>query len=128
LCNKSDLAIICALELNDSSHKAANRAERDTFLLNACKSAGVPLVQIPARNIYSLNDIREHLAGYIKEEVRPATPEDQKASQEIPKDKLCPKCSSGMVKRVAKQGPNAGKEFWACSAYPKCKQAVAIDA
>lgn len=128
LCDKSDLTIICAVELNDSSHKSTNREERDTFLLNACKSADVPLVQIPARNAYSINDIKEHMAGYIKEEVRLPAPEYQKASQEIPKDKLCPKCSSDMVKRVAKQGPNAGKEFWACSAYPKCKYIEAINA
>ena len=25
-----------------------------------------------------------------------------------------------MIKRVAKKGVNAGKEFWSCSAYPQC--------
>lgn len=33
----------------------------------------------------------------------------------------CPLCSSAMVKRVAKQGKNAGSSFWGCAAYPKCK-------
>jgi restriction system protein len=33
----------------------------------------------------------------------------------------CPKCGSNMVLRTAKRGPNAGKQFWGCSAYPKCK-------
>ena len=33
---------------------------------------------------------------------------------------VCPKCSSEMKKRVARQGANAGKEFWGCVAYPKC--------
>ncbi len=33
---------------------------------------------------------------------------------------VCPKCSSEMKKRVARQGTNAGKEFWGCAAYPKC--------
>ena len=32
----------------------------------------------------------------------------------------CPKCSMKMVKRVARHGTNAGKEFWGCVAYPKC--------
>lgn len=32
----------------------------------------------------------------------------------------CPKCSLEMKKRVARQGTNAGKEFWGCVAYPKC--------
>lgn len=35
--------------------------------------------------------------------------------------KLCKKCGSNMVKRVAKKGPNAGNEFWGCSAFPKCR-------
>ncbi len=32
----------------------------------------------------------------------------------------CPKCGSQMIRRTAKQGPNAGNEFWGCSTYPKC--------
>jgi hypothetical protein len=33
----------------------------------------------------------------------------------------CPKCGSDMVLRTAKKGVNAGKQFWGCSAYPKCR-------
>lgn len=40
---------------------------------------------------------------------------------------LCPKCGSEMKKRVARQGANAGKEFWGCVSYPKCKGTRAID-
>lgn len=32
----------------------------------------------------------------------------------------CPKCGTGMVKRVARKGDNAGKEFWGCPTFPKC--------
>jgi len=35
---------------------------------------------------------------------------------------ICPACSSPMIKRQAKKGPNAGKYFWACSAFPKCRK------
>ncbi len=35
--------------------------------------------------------------------------------------KFCPKCENGMVLRTATKGPGAGKEFWGCSAYPKCR-------
>ncbi len=34
---------------------------------------------------------------------------------------LCPNCHAPMVLRVAKQGEHAGKKFWGCSNYPKCK-------
>jgi hypothetical protein len=40
---------------------------------------------------------------------------------------ICPACNSPMVKRMAKKGPHAGKRFWACSAYPKCRKILAID-
>lgn len=35
---------------------------------------------------------------------------------------LCPKCHKGhLVRRVAKKGSNAGKSFYACDNYPRCK-------
>lgn len=33
----------------------------------------------------------------------------------------CPLCSSAMVKRIARNGSNAGNEFWGCSTFPKCR-------
>jgi len=33
----------------------------------------------------------------------------------------CPKCNSPMAKRTARQGANAGGQFWGCSRYPDCK-------
>ena len=32
----------------------------------------------------------------------------------------CPACGSPMRRRQAKNGPNAGKDFWGCSKYPEC--------
>lgn len=34
---------------------------------------------------------------------------------------ICPQCGSGMVKRTARKGGNAGGEFWGCSKFPECK-------
>ncbi len=33
----------------------------------------------------------------------------------------CPKCGRSMVLRTARQGDNAGNQFWGCSGYPKCR-------
>lgn len=33
----------------------------------------------------------------------------------------CPKCGGDMIRRFAKNGSNAGKEFWSCSSFPMCK-------
>jgi hypothetical protein len=53
----------------------------------------------------------------------PITPEG--AAQE-PTAPVCPKCSSAMVKRQASKGSHTGKFFWACSAFPKCRQVMEI--
>lgn len=46
-----------------------------------------------------------------------ATPTSTRTESATP---ICPKCNSEMKRRVARQGANAGKEFWGCVAYPKC--------
>jgi len=46
-----------------------------------------------------------------------ATPTSIRTESATP---VCPKCNSEMKRRVARQGANAGKEFWGCMAYPKC--------
>lgn len=37
---------------------------------------------------------------------------------------VCPKCGAAMVLRTAKKGEHAGKQFWGCSAFPKCRGVV----
>ncbi len=36
----------------------------------------------------------------------------------------CPKCGSEMTIRTAKQGSNAGRNFWGCSTFPKCRASI----
>lgn len=39
----------------------------------------------------------------------------------------CPRCGGLMVKRIAKQGANAGGAFWGCMAFPKCRGIKTIE-
>lgn len=39
---------------------------------------------------------------------------------------VCPKCGAAVIKRVATKGANAGKEFYGCSNYPKCRGIINI--
>ncbi len=41
--------------------------------------------------------------------------------EETSEEMICPKCGSKLVLRVAKKGANAGKSFYGCSAFPRCK-------
>ena len=36
-------------------------------------------------------------------------------------DKVCPRCGKKLILRTAKRGVNAGKQFWGCSGFPKCR-------
>jgi ssDNA-binding Zn-finger/Zn-ribbon topoisomerase 1 len=48
--------------------------------------------------------------------------------QQSHSEDVCPKCSSKMVKKTARKGKNVGNEFWACSAFPKCRHIEGINA
>lgn len=41
--------------------------------------------------------------------------------------RICPRCGNAMVLRTRKRGSNAGKQFWGCSTYPRCKAMQNID-
>jgi len=131
LCSRKDLSVLCAIELNDSSHNSKKRKDRDVFLEGACKSAGVPLVQIPAQATYSLSDIRKSISSFlpINQLSKAQLPiKKEPAEQKISSDnKTCPICSAIMVKKVAKKGKNIGSEFWACSSFPKCRHIEPIN-
>ncbi|MDR6994433.1 hypothetical protein J2Y65_001089 [Aeromonas salmonicida] len=61
LCHPADLSFICAIELDDSSHRHQKRKARDLFLKTACDSAGLPLLQIPASAHYQVEELREQI-------------------------------------------------------------------
>ena len=52
---------------------------------------------------------------------QPTTSKPQMATPRAVAATSCPLCSSAMVKRTARNGSNAGNEFWGCSTFPKCR-------
>lgn len=58
------------------------------------------------------------LFQYVENNGRFATGQSINLSGESPS---CPTCGSQMVLRTARQGANAGNQFWGCSNYPKCR-------
>ena len=130
LCDKEKLSVICAIELDDRSHRSESRHERDEFLQGVCEAADVPLVRVPVKSGYVIEEVKQLIAPYLTAIDTPAqAPLKAPATQESKMNgKVCPKCSAPMVKRVAKKGTHAGEEFWACSAFPKCRTIKAINA
>ena len=47
LCDRETMQILCAVELDDSSHERADRRQRDAFMDKAFRKAKLPLFHIP---------------------------------------------------------------------------------
>ncbi|HEY6871780.1 MAG TPA: DUF2726 domain-containing protein [Geobacteraceae bacterium] len=93
----------------------ANGTAPAVTLASQAASVSAPPAPVP---------IREAAVPVAEEPVvTPATPLKTVQEEAAP---VCPKCEAAMVKRQATKGPHAGKYFWACSAFPKCRQVVAV--
>lgn len=64
ICNNEDLSIICAIELDDSSHERKHRVERDVFVDSACSSASFPLIRFKVSHDYRTKDLQDKLSSY----------------------------------------------------------------
>ena len=47
--------------------------------------------------------------------------EPQNEEPPAPKERICPKCGGKLVLRTAHKGERAGKQFYGCENYPKCR-------
>lgn len=56
-----------------------------------------------------------------KTNYRQATQPQNKQAQDTQQGNVCPRCAAPLVVRKTKKGENAGKEFWGCSNFPKCR-------
>lgn len=138
LCHPKSLAIVAAVELDDSSHQRPDRQQRDHFLNEACRLAGLPLLRVPVQARYDADDIREVLQDLLKSRrkaskaskaeaprrapIRRPTPDTLRAPKPTaPKAPSCPECGSPMLLRVAKRGQYAGRSLWGCRQYPHCR-------
>jgi hypothetical protein len=127
LCKKDDLSLICAIELDDSSHKKSDRKNRDDFLEKALNASSVPFIRFAARVSYNVQEVKAKIAEATGLDVQAAPNESSsvhisggESAQPNP-TRTCPKCASPMVLRKAASGKYAGKRFWGCSRYPECK-------
>lgn len=57
LCEPTTLAIVGVIELDDKSHQAPARKQRDAFVDGVLNAAGVPVLHVPARKAYSTAEV-----------------------------------------------------------------------
>ena len=121
ICHPETMKPVLAVELDDSSHSRKNRQERDEFVNQAFKAAGLPLLRIPAGRSYNTKELEAAFQEYL-------TNFAQKNDQQSPDHDIpsCPKCNSVMVLRTVKKGEHKGEQFYICSNYPDCRGAVRV--
>lgn len=73
---------------------------------------GLNLELVDGRKLRQMIDIARKVAALSN------IPDEPQKTARTP---VCPQCGAEMKTRVARQGSQAGKEFWGCVNYPKCK-------
>ena len=65
VCGARDLNIVCAVELNDSSHSSQRAQARDELLVKVCQVINLPLLQVPAKQSYAPQDLRTQFLAAV---------------------------------------------------------------
>lgn len=103
---------LVGIELDDSSHNRPERQERDVFVNDLFKNAGIPLLRFAVQSDYDVIELARKIDHAIQ------------ARQQILASALptptCYRCGKAMVLRTTRRGVNAGSQFWGCSDYPSC--------
>jgi hypothetical protein len=118
LCDPKTLKPALGIELDDASHKRADRVERDTFVNRVFADAGLKLLHVPAKTAYSTKELHQLIyegQSFERSVDKPAPA----GSIQAP---VCPKCGIEMVLRTASKGANVGKQFYGCPNYPRCRE------
>ena len=134
VCDKNQLKPLCGLMLKDEPGTAT--------VSELALRAGLPLLVLDPARSYRMQEMRAEVLSQVTGaivkvlEPMPAAAETALSVDVLqPRErldtplelKLCPKCQAVMLKRTAKTGPQQGKQFWACSTYPRCKGLVPLE-
>lgn len=67
LCNHDAVRPMLAIELDDSSHRRADRRDRDDFVDAALSAAGLPMLRVPAQGSYDLATLQATINQSLQE-------------------------------------------------------------
>lgn len=125
LCNPKSMQPLVAIELDDQSHHREDRAERDAFIDRVFGDANLPLVHFVAANGYNTSSVAAAIEPYLGDNEVVRRPPVDAIGQSTPP--LCPRHGVPMVLRTARQGANAGQQFYGCPNYPDCREIVRLE-
>ena len=118
-------------------HNAKTRKRDPAFSkqeLDACRRLllDVDISQTPLELVHEfIESLAEQTIDVPKPQPPRSKPIPRKPAEANPADQhpapRCPKCDGEMVLRTAKHGDRAGKQFYGCSQYPKCRTIINVD-
>ncbi len=80
------------------------------------------------RNVQLIDGAKlNQMLGAAQTTKRATTPAATAPVVHVADQPLCPRCGSGMSRRLAKRGSNTGSYFWGCATYPDCRGTRAIE-
>lgn len=95
------------------------------------EAAELPLLRIPVRSGYNTAELGVLFQSALQQrntgsEDLPSETAVGHAETQETKNPVCPKCGNVMVLRTAKAGYQAGRQFYGCANYPKCRMVVPV--
>lgn len=122
---------------------AATRAKKEFYIIGDKKMYGDLGSDVIRTTLHIMKDYKKEHPDLVMDQSVPADrptkletkpevkPKTQKVTIPAPptkaSEKICPVCGHKMVRRMARRGPNSGKEFWGCSNFPKCRHTEKFD-
>lgn len=93
--------------------------------VNVMNRGYIPYIKSKTNIIFAPQEVQEIISA-IKTGMLPKTWKTSREHVSALKERfesttICPKCSSELILRTVKSGANAGKQFYGCSSYPKCR-------
>lgn len=87
-------------------------AQRDCALLG---------IALPAPTVVTI-DLPKKTTAHANRSATPSSSKNALAIMPSSSSSIrCPSCGASMVRRTARKGRNAGKQFWGCTKYPACR-------
>jgi hypothetical protein len=65
LCDPRTLAPVLAVELDDSSHAARHRQQRDALVNEVLRAVGLPLLRVPVKRSYDASEVADDIRSAI---------------------------------------------------------------
>jgi hypothetical protein len=121
--NSETLKPILVIELDDSTHKRADRMERDKFVEEVFAVANIPLVRVLVKQSYNSDELGKLFKAAVEQQgIKRNKSTDFHFTIDNPP--FCPSHGIRMVLRTARQ---SGEKFWGCPNYPNCREIIKVE-